>query len=48
MYNVYRYVVVKFLISLIFVFPLFLDIAMYMHANEFEAKEKQKLTERKN
>ena len=37
--------------SLNFVFPLFLDMAMYMYrlyANEFEAKEKQKLTERKN
>ena len=41
-------VVVKFLFSLFFVFPLFLDMAIDMHANEFEAKEKQKLTERKN
>ena len=39
-------VAVNFLFQLIFVFPLFLG--MVMHANEFETKEKQKLTEIKN
>ena len=38
-----EYVAVNFLFQLIFVFPLFLG--MVMHANEFETKEKQKLTE---
>ena len=33
-------------VAVIFVFPLFLDMAMY--ANEFDTKEKQKLTEIKN
>ena len=42
----YIYVAVNFLFQLIFVFPLFLG--MVMHANEFETKEKQKLTEIKN
>ena len=37
-------VAVNFLFQLIFVFPLFLG----MYANEFETKEKQKLTEIKN
>ena len=37
------YVAVNFLFQLIFVFPLF--VGMVMHANEFETKEKQKLTE---
>ena len=41
-----EYVAVNFLFQLIFVFPLFLG--MVMHANEFETKEKQKLTEIKN
>ena len=36
-------VAVNFLFQLIFVFPLFLGMVMY--ANEFETKEKQKLTE---
>ena len=40
------YVAVNFLFQLIFVFPLFLGMVMY--ANEFETKEKQKLTEIKN
>ena len=40
------YVAVNFLFQLIFVFPLF--VGMVMHANEFETKEKQKLTEIKN
>ena len=35
-------VVVNFLSQLIFIFPLFLGIVMYL--NEFETKEKQKLT----
>ena len=39
-------VAVNFLFQLIFVFPLFLGMVMY--ANEFETKEKQKLTEIKN
>ena len=39
-------VVVNFLSQLIFIFPLFLDIVMYL--NEFETKEKQKLTKIKN
>ena len=34
------------MLQLIFVFPLFLGMVMY--ANEFETKEKQKLTEIKN
>ena len=42
----YVYVAVNFLFQLIFGFPLFLG--MVMHANEFETKEKQKLTEIKN
>ena len=42
----YVYVAVNFLFQLIFVFPLF--VGMVMHANEFETKEKQKLTEIKN
>ena len=42
----YVYVAVNFLFQLIFVFPLFLG--MVKHANEFETKEKQKLTEIKN
>ena len=37
------YAVVISLFQLIFIFPLFLGIVMY--ANEFKAKEKQKLTE---
>ena len=37
------YVVVNFLSQLIFIFPLFLG--MVIHANEFETKEKLKLTE---
>ena len=37
------YVVVNFLSQLIFIFPLFLGMVMY--ANEFETKEKLKLTE---
>ena len=41
-----EYVAVNFLFQFIFVFPLFLG--MVMHANEFETKEKQKLTEIKN
>ena len=41
MYNVY--VVVNFLSQVSFVFLLFLGMVMY--ANEFETKEKQKLTE---
>ena len=40
------YVAVNFLFQLIFVFPLFMGMVMY--ANEFETKEKQKLTEIKN
>ena len=36
-------VVVNFLSQLILIFPLFLGMVMY--ANEFETKEKQKLTE---
>ena len=36
-------VAVNFLFQLIFLFPLFLGMVMY--ANEFETKEKQKLTE---
>ena len=44
--NVHVYVAVNFLFQLIFVFPLFLGMVMY--ANEFETKEKQKLTEIKN
>ena len=40
------YVAVNFLFQLIFVFPLFLGMVMY--ANEFETKEKQKLTEIKD
>ena len=43
-YNVY--VVVNFLFQLIFVYPLFWS--MVMHANEFNTKEKQKITEIKN
>ena len=39
-------VVVNFLSQLILIFPLFLGMVMY--ANEFETKEKQKLTEIKN
>ena len=39
-------VVVNFLSQLIFIFPLFLR--MVMCANEFETKEKQKLTKIKN
>ena len=39
-------VAVNFLFQLIFVFALFLGMVMY--ANEFETKEKQKLTEIKN
>ena len=37
------YVVVNFLSQLIFIFPLFLGMVMY--ANDFETKEKQKLSE---
>ena len=37
------YVVVNFLSQLIFIFLLFWGMVMY--ANEFETKEKQKLTE---
>ena len=44
--GLYIYVAVNFLFQLIFVFPLF--VGMVMHANEFETKEKQKLTEIKN
>ena len=40
------YVVVNFLSQLIFIFPLCLG--MVTSANEFEKKEKQKLTEIKN
>ena len=40
------YVAVNLLFQLNFVFPLFWGIVMY--ANEFETKEKQKLTEIKN
>ena len=40
------YVVVNFLFQLIFIFPLFWG--MVMHANEFNTKEKQKITEIKN
>ena len=40
------YVVVNFLFQLIFIFPLFWGMVMY--ANEFNTKEKQKLTEIKN
>ena len=36
-------VAVNFLFQLIFLFPLFLGMVMY--ANEFETKEKQKLSE---
>ena len=39
-------VVVNFLSQLIFIFPL--SLGMVMYANEFEAKEKQKLTKIKN
>ena len=42
-WEVNKYVAVNFLFQLIFVFPLFLGMVMY--ANEFETKEKQKLTE---
>ena len=38
----YMYVVVNFLSQLIFIFLLFWGMVMY--ANEFETKEKQKLT----
>ena len=38
----YVYFVVNFLSQLIFIFPLFLGMAI--HANEFGTKEKQKLT----
>ena len=40
------YVVVNFLFQLIFIYPLFWG--MVMHANEFNTKEKQKITEIKN
>ena len=40
------YVVVNFLSQLIFIFVLFWGMVMY--ANEFEIKEKQKLTKIKN
>ena len=40
------YVVVNFLSRLIFIFALFWGMVMY--ANEFEIKEKQKLTKIKN
>ena len=40
------YVVVNFLSQLVFIFPLCLGMVMF--ANEFEKKEKQKLTEIKN
>ena len=40
------HVVVNFLSQLIFIFLLFWGMVMY--ANEFETKEKQKLTEIKN
>ena len=40
------YVVVNFLSQLIFIFLLFWGMVMY--ANEFETKEKQKLTKIKN
>ena len=42
----YFVTVVNFLSQLIFISPLFLDKVMY--ANEFETKEKQKLTKIKN
>ena len=44
LYNVY--VVVNFLSQLIFIFVLFWGMVMY--ANEFETKERQKLTKIKN
>ena len=37
-YIMYRYVVVKFLSRVIFIFPLFLG--MVMHTNEVKRKEK--------
>ena len=40
------YVAVNFLSQLIFTFPL--SLGMVMYTNEFETKEKQKLTEIKN
>ena len=40
------YVAVNFLSQLIFTFPL--SLGMLMFADEFETKEKQKLTEIKN
>ena len=40
------YVVVNFLFRLIFIYPLFWG--MVMHANEFNTKEKQKITDIKN
>ena len=42
----YVYVVVNFLSQLIFIFLLFWGMVMY--ADEFQTKEKQKLTEIKN
>ena len=42
----FRHVALNCLFQLIFVFSLFLGAVMY--ANEFETKEKQKITEIKN